>query len=218
MFLTQDDDLAQQYIVADFLLLWSLVAYCTTLYDDITESILQFKICCTRSKFVSFMWNRMKICHVMWYEESIASCRWWRRKSHAMRLKNHLHVVIISTFFLTLMLLFRKQTWAVLNCCCQAQRISQCDFMFLCQTWDSFHNHLLHHCRELIVGAIYCWYCGWNIIALGFCLSLFSFECELSTCVYKNSGNKTMYVLASKTAILRWNSCPVCRNNVKFKV
>ncbi len=66
MFLTQDDDLAQQHIVADFLLLWSLVAYCTTLYDDITESILQFKICCTRSKFVSFMWNRMKICDVMW--------------------------------------------------------------------------------------------------------------------------------------------------------
>jgi hypothetical protein len=29
-------------------------------------------------------------------------------------------------------LLFRKQTWAVLNRCSQAQRISQCDFMFLC--------------------------------------------------------------------------------------
>ncbi len=89
---------------------------------------------------------------------------------------------------------------------------------FCAQTRDSFHNRLLHHCRELIVGAIYCWYCRWNIIALGFCLSLFSCECELSTCVYKNSGNKTMYVLASKMAILSWNSCPVCRNTVKFKV
>ncbi len=168
-------------------------------------------------------WKSVMWCDVMWCEESIASCRWWRRKSRAMRLKNHLHVIIISTFFLTFMLLLSSafqeadlgSLWIVVLRHKGSHNAISC---FCTQTWDSFHNRLLHHCRELIVGAIYCWYCRWNIIALGFCLSLFSCECELSTCVYKNSGNKTVYVLASKMAILSWNSCPVCRNTVKFKV